>query len=51
MGAHYIFDDEPTQKMMTSHELITHEEWDSSTTHNDIGLIKLPRKVTFTSMF
>ena len=46
MGAHKIKEDESSQVRLTSTEFFHHEQYDSQSITNDIGLVKLPQSVT-----
>ncbi|XP_063907580.1 brachyurin-like [Zophobas morio] len=49
LGAHKPLEDEDTQITLISTEVKIHEDYDGDKLINDIGLIKLPEPVTFTS--
>jgi secreted trypsin-like serine protease len=51
LGAHNVSRaaEEPDRLILTSTNLTVHPDWNSNTLQNDIALIKLPRKVTFTN--
>ena len=46
LGAHKIKEDESSQVRLTSTEFFHHEQYDSQSITNDIGLVKLPQSVT-----
>ena len=46
LGAHNRKADESSQIRLTSTEFFHHEQYDSQSITNDIGLIKLPQSVT-----
>ena len=46
LGAHKIKEDESSQVRLTSTEFFHHEQYDSQSINNDIGLVKLPQSVT-----
>lgn len=45
LGAHNIFNSEPTQVTLISNSSWVHEEWDSFNLINDIGIVELPYEV------
>ena len=46
LGAHEIRANESSQVRLTSTEFFHHEQYDSQSITNDIGLVKLPQSVT-----
>ena len=45
LGAHYVLQNEDTQVRIRTTEKHVHPGWQSTTTENDIALLKLPTKV------
>ena len=51
-GAHNVrASSEPERIEITSYDGWTHPQWDSNTLSNDLALIRLPQKITFTGKF
>ena len=42
---------EPERIEITSHDGWTHPQWDSNDLSNDLALIRLPEKITFTGLY
>ena len=51
VGAHDRTNPEPGSETITSNESILHEDYSAFTLHNDIGLIRLPKPVTFSGNY
>lgn len=51
-GAHNVrASSEPERIEITSHDGWTHPQWDSNDLSNDLALIRLPEKITFTGLY
>lgn len=49
LGAHKIFESEPTQERFISVKFIVHRGWNPLTLSDDIGLVRLPRPAIYSS--